>query len=112
PAQASRRPAATAVLRRWATMGKSADHPPPGERSARGRVAEMRPGPRGPGPDKPAGPPGGRLLAYADQYWSALMISPPARVTKPATIRTERLSFRKRTEPSANSPFAPPVWNE
>ena len=47
-----------------------------------------------------------------DQYWSALMISPPARVTRAAMNWTDATSLMKWTEPSTNRALAPPVWNE
>ena len=43
-----------------------------------------------------------------DQYWSALMISPPARVTRAAINWTDAMSLMKWTEPSTNRALAPP----
>ena len=46
-----------------------------------------------------------------DQYWSALRISPPARVTRLAINWTDATSLMKWTEPSTNRALAPPGWN-
>ncbi len=56
--------------------------------------------------------PGSTLPRYCDQYWSALMISPPARVTRAAINWTDATSLKKWTEPSTNRALAPPAWNE
>ncbi len=52
------------------------------------------------------------ILLRNAQYWSALMISPPARVTRAAMNGTDATSLRKWTDPSAKSALAPPGWNE
>ena len=52
------------------------------------------------------------LPRHCDQYWSALMISPPARVTRAAINWTDATSLMKWTEPSTNRALAPPGWNE
>ena len=49
-----------------------------------------------------------RFTRQSDQYWSELMISPPARVTRAAINWTEAMSLMKWTDPSTNRQFAPP----
>jgi hypothetical protein len=53
-----------------------------------------------------------RFIWRYDQYWSALMISPPARVTSEAINWTDATSLIKWTDPSTNRALAPPGWNE
>ena len=74
----------------------------PGVREGTKDVIEMR-GPRR----------GGRSFeAGLAQDWSALMISPPARVISATIVNGLTDSLMKCTEPSAKSMFAPPGWNE
>ena len=87
------------------------------ERGIHGR--EIREDRTEPAPVARGGPPGCRARCQRsvrrrelDQYWSALRISPPARVTRVAINWTEATSLRKWTEPSTNRALAPPGWNE
>jgi hypothetical protein len=60
------------------------------------------------GGHEPPRPPCERYLHRCDQYWSALMISPPARVTSEAINWTDAMSLMKWTDPSTNKALDPP----
>ena len=72
-------------------------------RLPRGRHARSTPGP----PHRPVGE--GREL---NQYESALITSPPARVPRAFHVLKLTFDLMNRTDPSMRSTLAPPGWNE